>query len=562
MVLRDDPIHLPAEGPVLLGQRTLQPAVACEKSEYADVALTTPALEKGHARGCLQWFSLVRWFEMLYATFGLFVPLAMLCYGLQQGFKRQVEKFASKYYMMDTLKLDGVTIGRLQTASHLPWNIKPVLGMLSDGFPLFGFHRTSYLVIMCSVSVLLHPPIVFTAVSAMGLLAFLTCSNLTAGFSDLVVDATAARLARTLPTQACDLQTAIRTAEATGGMLSSAMKGVMVSHLSPLGAIFSSGLCAVAVLVPALRGWLPEERLPKGHRCTPDLKSFKQNSGATLAAGCLATLAVTLSLTQTFLSDWRSRAGVLTICAFAALICVHKVFRKISSYLWTTAALLFLRGIFSPGLGESMFVWMSKDPAGPLFSPELLGLADCLGDAGFVISMFIFNRYLRKWKYRNIFLLGQLLGAFAQMMDLILVLRWNRVIGLPDILFFLGDETFEQTMEKTFYVPVVMLAYKVCPANLEATIFATLIATSNIGRDCGKYWGVILAEMWGIVGGNFEHLPHGIISKTLVRLLSIPLILMLSPDMTPDDPIPMEKDDEDDKTCEGINQPEKSSSTA
>ena len=36
-------------------------------------------------------------------------------------------------------------------------------------------------------------------------------------------------------------------------------------------------------------------------------------------------------------------------------------------------------------------------------------------------------------------------------------------------------------MEKTFYVPVVVLAYKVCPANLEATIFATLIATSNIG---------------------------------------------------------------------------------
>ena len=135
-----------------------------------------------------------------------------------------------------------------------------------------------------------------------------------------------------------------------------------------------------------------------------------------------------------------------------------------------------------PGLGESMFVWMSKDPAGPLFSPELLGLADCLGDAGFVIGMFIFNRYLRKWKYRsllathwvpsfdlwwscffdgwsdssqcyhlfstsslaqgNIFLLGQLLGAFAQMMDLILVLRWNRVIGLPDILWLTGTAEF------------------------------------------------------------------------------------------------------------------------
>ena len=42
----------------------------------------------------------------------------------------------------------------------------------------------------------------------------------------------------------------------------------------------------------------------------------------------------------------------------------------------------------------------------------------------------------------NIFLLGQLLGAFAQMMDLILVLRWNRVIGLPDILWLTGTAEF------------------------------------------------------------------------------------------------------------------------
>ena len=97
-------------------------------------------------------------------------------------------------------------------------------------------------------------------------------------------------------------------------------------------------------------------------------------------------------------------------------------------------------------------------------------------------------------------------------MDLILVLRWNLYMGLPDIVqlgrqrhhledvntaimkdpsqrsvdvavrFFIGDETFDTAVERTFYVPLVVLAYKVCPAHLEATIFATLIATSNIGR--------------------------------------------------------------------------------
>ena len=55
-----------------------------------------------------------------------------------------------------------------------------------------------------------------------------------------------------------------------------------------------------------------------------------------------------------------------------------------------------------PGLGESMFVWMSKDPNGPRFTPELLGLADCFGNAGLLVGVVIFNKFLRKWKYRDL----------------------------------------------------------------------------------------------------------------------------------------------------------------
>ena len=71
----------------------------------------------------------------------------------------------------------------------------------------------------------------------------------------------------------------------------------------------------------------------------------------------------------------------------------------------------------------------------------------------------------------------------------------------------------------------------------EATMFSTLIATNNIGMDCGKYLGVTLAEFWGLVDGNFDYLPHGIVSKAVIRLFSIPLILILAPSVTPDDPI-------------------------
>ena len=77
---------------------------------------------------------------------------------------------ASTTWWID-LELDGVTMGRLMAAAKVPWNIKPLLGMLSDTFPLGGYHRTSYLVLACSLSILLHSWIGLSAVSSLGLVA-------------------------------------------------------------------------------------------------------------------------------------------------------------------------------------------------------------------------------------------------------------------------------------------------------------------------------------------------------------------------------------------------------
>lgn len=101
------------DGPVLLGQRTLQMAPANEKCTHAETAEGTH-IKKG---GCPRRLPLGAWFQMLYATFGSFVPLAMLCYGCQQNFAKASTEFACKYYMMDELKLDGVTIGRTLSLS-------------------------------------------------------------------------------------------------------------------------------------------------------------------------------------------------------------------------------------------------------------------------------------------------------------------------------------------------------------------------------------------------------------------------------------------------------------
>ena len=104
---------------------------------------------------------------------------------------------------------------------------------------------------------------------------------------------------------------------------------------------------------------------------------------------------------------------------------LSEAMRKISPFLANTGMLLFWRAVLqpgagrpifwytvlgsshgksitpTPGLGEAMFVWMSKDEEGPRFSPQLMGLADCFGQAGFLLGVVVYNRFLRTWKYRT-----------------------------------------------------------------------------------------------------------------------------------------------------------------
>eukprot|EP00913_Durusdinium_trenchii_P029767 g27894.t1 len=365
------------------------------------------------------------------------------------------------YYMMDVLKLDGATMGRLQTAAKVPWDIKPVLGMCSDALPLWGFHRTSYLVSACVFSSFLYLWVGFNA--------------------------------------------------ALGGMAASSIKGYLVAVLGSRGTMMSNVFCAVAVFIPAIRRWLPEEQLLSGH-CTPKLSQFRRNSSITAVAIFLSVVAVGLSLSQIFLQEWRTRALVTLFCCIVVTISAYKAMRKISPFLANTGMLLFWRAVLQPGLGEAMFVWMSKDEEGPRFSPQLMGLADCFGQAGFLLGVVVYNRFLRTWKYRRIFLVGQIMVVASQVLDFILVMRWNQALGIPDVLFFLGDSTFDHAVAKTFYVPLVVLAYKVCPSNLEGTIFSTLISLNNIGR----FLCVVVDQkqstggFWQGVRGGLKHVGNAL----------------------------------------------------
>ena len=79
-------------------------------------------------------------------------------------------------------------------------------------------------------------------------------------------------------------------------------------------------------------------------------------------------------------------------------------------------------------------------------------------------------------------------------------------------------------------MPVLVLAAKLCPEGMEATLFATLMSISNGGSVIGGLIGAGLTQVFGITKDTFDNLAILIILCNLSSLLPLPLLGLLPRD--------------------------------
>lgn len=79
-------------------------------------------------------------------------------------------------------------------------------------------------------------------------------------------------------------------------------------------------------------------------------------------------------------------------------------------------------------------------------------------------------------------------------------------------------------------MPVLVLAARLCPEGMEATLFATLMSVSNGGSVLGGLLGAGLTQVFGVTKDRFDNLALLIILCNLSSLLPLPLLGLLPRD--------------------------------
>ncbi|CAM9447900.1 unnamed protein product [Chrysoparadoxa australica] len=501
-----------------------------------------------------------------------FIALVVAVYGLSQGLGEELMSMGSLYFLKDERGFQPAQSELVSAIGHAPWNIKPLYGLASDLFPIYGLHRTPYIIAAGTLGTLSWlslaglPPISLLATGGLFFLA-----NLSIASPDVMIDATVAEHCRTRPSFAADLQTLCWGSLAAGGIMGCAVVGYMEEAFGPRSLFLLACLTSLSVMLPAAIGWLGEQ--PKASVTGARVLSLGLPGGAVRSnvigqAGCcrdvpeaqrhLFLLAIGVALSAVILA-WAGNSamggasqgllgGVTLAVATVIGACTYYVLNRISPVVAKPALFIFLRASLQPSMGSVLSYWYTDYSGGPLFSAEFMGALDCVAYVAMMVGVSVYNGFMSHWSFRKIFFVSQLVLTVLALSDLVLFTRTNLRWGISDKVFVLGEEAFAPLVAKFFSMPMFILAAKVCPRGIEATLFSLLMSLSNFGSDIGRYLGIAMVNVLNLNRENYDNLPLATCIKSVFKVAIIMLIPLLVPDAKPsDDLLPKEaKGDSDD----------------
>ena len=254
--------------------------------------------------------------------------------------------------------------------------------------------------------------------------------------------------------------------------------------------------------------------------------------------------------------------------------------------IWSPTAFLFLWQA-TPQASQAMFFFQTEELG---FTPEFLGRVQLATAIASLCGVVLYNNLLQRTPLRKIFLYSALVGTALSLTQLVLVNGLNTQLGVPNEVFAVADSIAHAvvgqgacvpharrrrassffsplhapgTPGRAFhlraadevcapppphptpphpptahtpplrarlvvaFMPVLVLAARVCPEGVEATLFALLMSICNAGYVSSGLLGGVITDSLGVSKDDFGNLSTLILICGMSSLLPLPLLSMV-----------------------------------
>ena len=407
-----------------------------------------------------------------------------------------ISQLAVSFFLKDDLGLSPAEVASMVGITMLPWTVKPLYGLISDGFPVFGYRRRPYLLLSSVLGIFAWASMALWVSTPFWAIAMIAVGSLSLAFSDAIIDALIVQRAR-LETDgdAGSLQSFSWMASSVGAIASAYLSGYFLEHF---GARFVFEVTAILPLLVGIAAFaIADPRMSTVYTAAPNV-STNNLEPATLSRNSQRWMSLKFNLLQL--------RQALT-----------------NKAIWLPAAFLFLWQA-TPSADTAFFYFTTNELK---FNPEFLGTIRFFASWAGLLGVWLFQRFFKAVPTRKIFFWTTIISTLLGLTSLLLVTHVNRLLGIDDRWFSLGDSLILTVAGRIAFMPVLVLAARICPEGVEATLFAVLMSVINISALCSFQLGAGLTHLLGITESNFNNLWLLVLIANISSLLPLPLLSWL-----------------------------------
>jgi predicted MFS family arabinose efflux permease len=162
-------------------------------------------------------------------------------------------------YCKKTLKVDGTSCQTMGVIAHAPWAMKGTIGVLSDAYPLFGYHKNSYILLSAGLGT---AAFLFLAIapnqSIPGAALLLLLGTAEISIADLLCEGRYAALMKTKPESGNSMVSLVWGCCMVGGLVAAAFVGPVADAFDPSVLFWVCVPLAGSIVFPIALGYLSD----------------------------------------------------------------------------------------------------------------------------------------------------------------------------------------------------------------------------------------------------------------------------------------------------------------
>ena len=114
------------------------------------------------------------------------------------------------------------------------------------------------------------------------------------------------------------------------------------------------------------------------------------------------------------------------------------------------------------------------------------------------LGIVTYKRFFFASNWRVVYFWCTTLATIIALGQLILVFGLNRKIGVPDIVFSMGDDVLVEFVVAVQFLPMCIMYLGLCPPGSEGTTYALLTTWSNLAGSLAFDISTVLTAVWDV----------------------------------------------------------------